>query len=278
MYYMENTSILTERELTAVNKRISNKKLTQQDSNCLSRFVRPKLRKMSKIDPEYLLKRLEYNPKSVIIEKKVINYVLNNIKEVKSIIIYGSAITSGYTEYRDIDLLIVTKNKLWENSWRKNELLADLEKKAELLGLKLDIQIIDENSMKNAYSSNISLIYQLKDSKIIYGRIKLPKKIEIPKINIKMKLDWSELDNPSGEEIYNCIRNTILIRLLMNKIIDNNYLSKSLINELGKNLTYKLKENIASKTEKKMAIEYLNEINKITLNELTDAKWEKIVI
>ena len=275
---MENTSILTERELIAIDKKISNKRLTQQDSNCLSRFVRPKLRKMSKIDTEYLLKRLEYNPKSIIIEKKIINYVLNNIKEVKSIIIYGSAITSGYTEDRDIDILIVTKNKLWENSWRKNELLADLEKKAELFGLKLDIQIIDKNSIINTYSSNISLIYQLKDSKIIYGSIKLPTKIEIPKINIKMKLDWSELDNSSGEEIYNCIRNTILVKLLMNKIIDNNYLSKSLITELGKNLVYKLKENKASKIEKKMAIEYLNELNKTTLNELTEAKWEKIVI
>jgi len=275
---MVNTSILTERELIAINKKLSNKKLTQQDSNCLSRFVRPKLRKMSQIDPEYLLERLNYNPKSVIIEKKIINYVLNNVKDVKCIIIYGSAIISGYTKYKDIDILIVTKNKLWKNSWRKNELLADLEKKAELLDLNLDMQIIDEISIKNAYSSNISLIYQLKDSKIIYGSIKLPTKIEIPKINIKMKLDWSELDNSSGEEIYNCIRNTFLIRLLMNKIIDNNSLSKSLINELGKNLIYKLKENKASKAEKKMAIEYLNELNKNTLNELTEAKWEKIVI
>lgn len=275
---MVNTSILTERELVAINKRISNKKLTQQDSNCLSRFVRPKLKKMSKIDSEYLLKRLEYNPKSITIEKNIIKYVLSNIKDVKSIIIYGSAITSGYTEYRDIDTLIVTKKKLWENYWRKNEMIEELEKKAEALGLKLDIQIIDESTIKNIYSSNISLIYQLKDSKIIYGNIKLPKKIEIPKMNIKMKLDWSELESSLGEEIYNCIRNTLLIRLIMNKIVDNNLLSKSLIDELGKNLIFKLRGNTASKTEKKMATEYLNHINNLTLNEIKKAKWEKIVI
>jgi len=275
---MKNTSILTERELITINKKISNKKLTQQDSNYLSRFVRPKLRKIINIDAESLLKRLEYNPKSRIIERKVKKYILDNIQGVKCIILYGSAITSGYTEYKDIDILVITKEKLYQNSWRKNEILNELEKKAEELNLKLDIQIIDEYTIKNSYSSNISLIYQLKDSKIIYGSIKLPKKIEIPKINIKMKLDWSELDNPSGEEIYNCIRNTLLVRLLMNKIVDNNSLSKSLISELGRNLIYKLKENTASKIEKKMAVEYLNNLNNLTLNEIKEAKWEKIVI
>ena len=276
---MENKGILTEKEMNVINKKISNQRLTQQDSNCLSRFIRPKLRKISNIDSEYLLKRLRYNPKSIIIEKKIKNYVLSSIKNVKSIILYGSAITSGYTEYNDIDVLIVVKERLWKNIWGKNRLLVELEKKAELLGLKLDIQIISEETLKESYSSNISLIYQLKDSKIIYGSIKLPKKIEVPKLNIMMKLDWSDLDdNPSGEEIYNCIRNTILIRLLINKIIDNNSLSKSLIDELGKNLIDKLKKNTPSKIEKKMAIEYLINLNKDTLNEINGAKWEKIVI
>ena len=276
---MENKGILTEKEMKVINKKISNQKLTQQDSNCLSRFIRPKLRKISNIDSEYLLKRLRYNPKSIIIEKKIKNYVLSSIKNVKSIILYGSAITSGYTEYNDIDVLIVVKERLWKNIWGKNRLLVELEKKAELLGLKLDIQIIDEKTLKESYSSNISLIYQLKDSKIIYGSIKLPKKIEVPKLNIIMKLDWSDLDNnPSGEEIYSCIRNTILIRLLIKKIIDNNFLSKSLIDELGKNLIDKLKKNTPSKIEKKMAIEYLINLNKDTLNEINGAKWEKIVI
>jgi predicted nucleotidyltransferase len=274
---METNNILTKKELEVINKKLSNQKLTQQDSNRLSRFVRPKLKKIREIDSEYLLKRLNYNPKSRIFEKKIRNYILKNLEEVKSIIIYGSAIISGYTEYNDIDVLVVTERRLWKNNWERDEISKKLEEKAEKLNL--DIQLIDEESIKKSYSSNISLIYQLKDSKTIYGKINLPKKIEIPKINIRMKMDWSNLDeNPSGEEIYNGIRNTLLIKLLLNKIISNNSLSKSLINELGKNLVNNLKKNTASKEEEKIALKYLNEINRNTLKQIMEAKWEKIVI
>ncbi|MBI2630233.1 nucleotidyltransferase domain-containing protein [Candidatus Pacearchaeota archaeon] len=277
---MINPSILTETEQKVIEKKLNNKKLTKQDSFYLSVSIRPKLQQIEELSKKNILRRIEYVPKSRVIEKKIVNIVLDNIKSVKAIFLYGSAIQTNYLEYKDIDILIFLKRKLWKDKWEKISLIKNLEEKARLLGLKLDIQIIDEKTFKNVYSSNLSLIYQLKDSKIIYGSLCIPKKIELPKINIKMKLDWSELDtpHPSGEEIYNCIRNTWLIKLALAKIIDNFILSNYLIEELGRNLITALKENKASELEKKIAINYLNKINRETLNKINEAKWEKIVI
>ena len=53
--------LLTPRELGVIAKKLRNEKLTQQDSNYLSRFVRPKLREASLLDAKGLLNILEYN-------------------------------------------------------------------------------------------------------------------------------------------------------------------------------------------------------------------------
>ena len=277
---MLKQSILTKMEQEVINKKLNNKKLTKQDSYYLSVSIRPKLKQMEELNRKNILKRIEYIPKAISMERKMVNIILKKLKNIKAIILYGSAIQTNYSEYKDIDILILTNHKIWENHWQKTDLLNDLENKAKEIGLKLDIQILDVQTFKASYPSNLSLIYQMKDSKIIYGTLNIPKKIELPKINLKMKLDWSELDipNPSGEEIYNCIRNTLLVKLVLSKIIDNFYLSNYLIEELGKNLIIRLKENKASEIEKKMAINYLNRINDETLNKINEAKWEKIVI
>jgi len=276
---MIKQSILTNMEKQVINKRLNNEKLTKQDSYYLSVSIRPKLKQIEELSRKNILKRLEYVPSSKTIERKIKKFMLEEIKDVKAIILYGSAIQTNYSEYKDIDLLVLTKDKICENNWKKMDLLNELENKAENINLKLDIQILDIKTFKEVYSSNLSLIYQMKDSKVIYGNLNIPKKIELSKINLKMKLDWSELGaKPSGEEIYNCIRNTLLVRLILNRIVDNFYLSNYLIEELGKNLIARLKENKASEIEKKMAISYLNRINEETLNKINGGKWEKIVI
>lgn len=277
---MIKQSILTDMEKEVINKRLNNKKLTKQDSYYLSKSIRPKLKQIEELSNKNLLQRVKYNHKAKTIERKIVELILKEIKRVKAIILYGSVVQTNYSKYNDIDLLIITKDKLWENNWKKDDIINDLEDKAEKTGLKLDIQILDIKTFKEIYTSNLSLIYQMKDSKVIYGKLNIPKRIELPKIVLKMKLDWSDLDsiNPSGEEIYNCIRNTLLVRLILARIIDNFSLSNYLIEELGKNLIRNLRENKASKTERKMAIEYLNKINEETLKEINNAKWEKIVI
>ena len=277
---MIKQSILTNMEKQVINKRLNNEKLTKQDSYYLSKSIRPKLKQIEELSNKNLLQRVQYNPKAKVIEKNVSKFLLKEVKGIKAIILYGSIVQTNYSKYNDIDVLIITKDKMWENNWKKDDIINDLDDKAKKIVLKLDIQILDIKTFLEIYNSNPSLIYQMKDSKVIYGKIEMPKKIELPKIALKMKLDWSDLDsiNPSGEEIYNCIRNTLLVRLILTKIIDNFYLSNYLIEELGKNLIRNLRENKASKTEKKMAIDYLNKINEETLKEINNATWEKIVI
>ena len=270
---MEN-SLLTDKELKVINKRLRIDSLTQQDSNCLSRFVRPKLRKIVNIDAKALLDRLSYNPNYRIIEDKVKKLVLEQIPQTVSIIVVGSAIQTNYTDYNDIDIIIVTKEKYWDNQYNNIRLCADIQKKAKENKIDLDVQIISKKALISSYSSSPTLIYQLKDHKIIYGKLKIPNKINLSSINLRMKLDWSEMEDLESEpiEIYRAIRNTILVRLLINKIIDNNRLKSELIEHLGIDLISHLKENKTTRLEKKYALEYLNNLTEQTRQEIINAK------
>ena len=269
--------ILTDRELEVINKKINHKKLTQLDSNILTKSVRPKLREISKIDSTALLDKLNYNPSARIIEQKIKKLILKNIKETLAIILYGSAIQTNYSSYNDIDALIITKNRIWENQLEKYKIMRDLKEKAKSININLDVEILSKKAL-SSYSYNPSLIYQLKDCKQIYGKIKIPHKVKLSKIDLRMKLDWSEIEdsNPEPIEIYRAIRNTILIRLLMNGVVNNSRLCYGLVEALGKELILKLKQNKASKIERLYALNYLNELIKLTRMEIMNAKWEKI--
>jgi len=275
---MENR-ILTPRELEVINKKLKNEKITQLDSNILTRSIRPKLKEIITINANYLLERLSYNPKNRAIENQIKKIILNNIVQVEAIILIGSAIQTSYNNYNDIDIIIVTKNKIWTRTYERQEIIYNLERDARKKGLNLDVQIISKKVLLNSYSKNPSLIYQLKDYKIIYGKINIPKKIEISKLDLLMKLDWSEPTHKlDGRELYECIRNLWLVKLLMKKVIDNEKLYSEIINELGRNLIIKLKNNKASKLEKVLALNYLMGMLKETEKELKEVKWEKIVL
>jgi len=277
---MVKYNILTQREEEIINKKFKGISLTQNESNILSKFVRPKLREISKIDANVLLNRLEYNQISKSIENKIKKLILDNIKETKAILIYGSAIQTNYKEYNDIDILIITNKKTWNSSGDKYDLivkLTDLTKKEDL---ELDIQILDIYTFNHEYPHSPSLIYQLKDSKIIYGKMKMPTKVELSKLDLRMKLDWSDIDdeNSKGGEIYQALRNVILVRLLLNKIINNNSLKEKVNRVLGDNIINKLKNNIASKSEKRVILEYIKNLAEQTDEEIKSAKWEKIAL
>lgn len=273
---MIKNSILTEKAIETINKKLNGKKLSQQDSNYLSRFVRPKLRDMLSIDAALLLKKLEYNPKALHIERKIKQIILKNIPKIDSIIICGSAIQTNYKEYRDIDVIIATKKVLPKKE--KAEIIKRIQVAGKKHSLNLDIQIYAKSPILAQYSHNPSLLYQLKDSKIIYGKLNIPNKIKLSNLDLKMKLDWSEgLDIYStANEIYYALRNAMLVLLLMNKKIDNYQLKENLINALGPDLLSKLIDNNASKTEKKLALHYLNLLTNYLENELNKPKWEKI--
>ena len=254
--------------------------MTQNESNILSKVVRPKLREISKISASTLLNKLEYNQKAKSIENKLRELVLRNIKNVKAIILYGSAIQTNYKEYNDIDVLIVTKDKDWNTIGDKYDSISKLTKIAKDAGLNADIQLVDKKSFEIQYPHNPSLIYQLKDSKIIHGAIKIPSKRELSKLDLRMKLDWSDIDDEesSSSELYQSFRNIVLVRLLLHRIINNELLREEVIKELGEKLVAKLKNNAATKLERKLALHYIRKLSEETDKEILESKWEKIVL
>jgi predicted nucleotidyltransferase len=271
--------ILTRKEIEVINKKLLGKKLSQQDSNYLSRYVRPKLREISSIDAKTLLGKLQYSQKSISIENRIKTIILKCLENVSAVILYGSAIQNNYSDYNDIDILIVIKSKIFRNLGDKAKKTKELKKELDKSGINSDIEIYDKKTIKNACLHNPSLIYQLKDHKVIYGQLKLPdKKKEVYNIDLKMKLDWSDIEDiePEGIDIYKALRNIILVRLILNKIVDNNKLKESLNDEIGKNLIEKLKNNKESKIEKRLALNYLKELSEITRKEIKGGLWEKI--
>ncbi len=275
---MTKNRIFTKKANQLINKKMRNEKLSQQDSNYLSRFIRPKLRDMININAETLLKKLEYNPKSLSIERKIRKIVLSNVPQVNSIALCGSAIQNNYMNYNDIDVIIATKNIF--SKQKKEELINKINQNAKKEKLNLDIQIYSKKSIIKQYPHSPSLIYQLKDSKFIYGKLKIPGEVELKNLDLKIKLDWSEdLDNYSKpNEIYYAIRNALLVKLLMNRIVDNSLLAKNLELALGYEIVKKLKNNSTTNIEKKLALNYLKSLVNYLNEELNKSKWEKIEI
>jgi predicted nucleotidyltransferase len=272
---MVESSIFTEKELEVIDRKISNQKLNQVDSNYLYKFIRPKIREIASIDANLLLNKMEYNQKIKPIEEKIKKTILASL-DVQAIILYGSAIQTNYKEYNDIDIIIVTKKDITPIKEKYKKIL-EIRKLLEKYSIKADIEIYSEASLQETYPSSPSLIYQLKDCKIIYGKLNLKKKTNLYNIHLQMKLDWGYLDDkPQGVDIYKALRNTILVRLLLNKIVDNQKLKESLDNELGRNLIERLKNNKESKLDKKIALIFLKELNENTRKELGKVSWEKI--
>ncbi len=273
--------IITTRENEIIEKKIKGISLSQNESNILSKTVRPKLIEIKKINAESILNKIEYNQKSKSIEDKIKKIVLENIDGVKAIIVCGSAIQTNYKEYNDIDVIVVTKKILTENKMEKKRLIWKIEDIAKKEGLILDIQIYAEESILLQYPHSPSLIYQLKDSKVIYGKIKIPNEINLSSMDLRMKLDWSDIVDAysTSNEIYHALRNIMLVLLLMNKRVDNYELSNGLINLFGADFVSRLKNNKASKGERKIALNYIRNMSYYLSDELrTDKKWGKIEI
>lgn len=280
---MVEVELLTKNENRVLKKKLENKRLSQIESNYLSRAIRPKLKKLEKIkeiNVENLLQKIEYNQKGKSIELKISKLIRKSIdeKEIDAIIVYGSAIQTNYHSYNDVDVIILIKKKFWANEREKYVKIKEIKEKSEKERVVLDVQIIEKRVFYLEYPSSPDLIYQMKDSRVIYGKIKIPDKIKLAKIDLQMKLDWSDVGDisPRGTEIYKAIRNALLVRLLLNKIIDNQKLKQEVADEIGRNLTEKLKNNSESSAERKIALNYLIELAKKTREEIGGVTWEKI--
>src|SRR3989344_7036770 len=98
---MVESIIFTKNQLGVIKKKIANKKLTQMESNYLSRSIRPKLREMASMDANLMLDKMEYNQKIKSTENKIKKVILEGLKEAEAIILYGSAIQNNYKDYND---------------------------------------------------------------------------------------------------------------------------------------------------------------------------------
>ena len=140
-----------------------------------------------------------------------------------------------------------------------------------------DIEIISKKNLLKSYKNSPTLIYQLKDHKTIYGKIKIPDEIELYNIDLRMKLDWSYVDDTkNGNEIYRALRNTLLVRLLLHNIVDNSELKTTLHNILGKESIERLKNNQSTYAERKIALKYLKLLIEDTRQQIKGGLWEKI--
>ncbi len=276
---MTKSTIFTERELKVMNKKLKGKKLSQTDSNYLYKFIRPKLREITSINAEEMLNKMEYKQKPKSIENKIKKVILASVKEVEAIVLYGSVIQNNYKDYNDVDILIVTKKKNYSKLKDRHNKIEEIKMLLKEKEINVDIQIYDKETIIVSYPRSPTLIYQLKDHKVIYGYFKVPEKIQLYNLDLKMQLDWSNLEglSPTGNEIYKALRNVVLVRLLLNKIVDNQQLREFLNKELGKKMIEKLKKDTASKEEKKFALNFLNNICEETRKELRGDLWARKV-
>jgi len=271
--------ILTGREEEIIRKKIEGRRLSQNESNILSKSIRPKLKAVGEIDSAEILRRLEYNQRGISIEEKIKKIVLEVLKEkVSSIVLCGSAIQSNYRDYNDIDVIVSLDREMEKG--KKREAVEKIEEKGREEGMKLDVQIYSERAILFGMSRNPSLIYQLKDSKVIYGKIRKLKKIEISPLDLRMKLDWSYGVSVKsyGDDIYLALRNALLVSLLMNGKVDNYKLKETMKNVLGDEIIDKLRSDKADEDEKKLVLNYLELLLRNLENKLKSEKWGKIKI
>lgn len=275
---MIENKVFTRNAINIINKKLNGRKLSQQDSNYLSRFVRPKLREIAGMDAKELLRKLDYNPRALSIEGKIRKIILDNLKDVEAIILCGSAIQTNYRDYNDIDVIVATKKPIGGFK-EKNKIIDEIRRAGLSKNINLDVQIYAKRSILEQYPHNPSLIYQLKDSKVIYGELKLPDKFDLSAMDLRMKLDWSDVvKNPDGRDIYYALRNTILVSLLMNGKIDNALLKQNIESMLGSELISRLMNNAVSLDEKKMLLVYINSMLNYLRSQLKEKGWERIEI
>jgi len=276
---MVKSLIFTEREMKVIKRKTENKKLNQTDSNYLYRFIRPKLREIASIDAKKLLNKLEYNQKIKSIEKKIRKNILEKIEKVDAIVLYGSVVQNNYKSYNDIDILVVTKEKNYEKLRQRYRKIKEVKSLLQKEEINADLQIYDKDTVEYSSLHSPTLIYELKDYKVIYGSLKIPdKKRTVYNADLRMKLSHSEVEDTyrEGSDIYHALRNIIVVRLILNKIVDNQKLIESLDREVGHALIERLKNNCESKTDRKVALSYLKELLEKTRKEIKGGPWEKI--
>lgn len=256
--------ILSNKEIEVVIKRLNNKHITQTESNYLSRSIRPKLRSAEFVASTELrsllnYRRKKYEQSNQLLRKKILKATRNIINNTKAIIVFGSYIKNSHTNYRDIDVMIVLNKKLWKSLAEKHRLKVGIEKAVDI---KIDIHLAVYNELMSLLPYSPLLQTELEDHKVIYGNIKLRKKIIINKDYLYRKLLEAEYAIELGmsiksKYIYNAIRNCLAIELFLKKIVNNNLIMKTIENNIGKSTANSLMDDKANLIQREIALKYL---------------------
>ena len=257
--------ILSNREIEVVLKRLGNKHITQTESNYLSRSIRPKLKSAEFAVSAELLSLLDYRRKRYeredsLLKEKIIKAVKKGLADdIKAIILFGSYIRNSHTNYRDIDVMVVLNNKTWKNSAEKHRLEMAIESSIDV---KTDINLIVYDELISLLPYSPLLQTELEDYNIVYGDIKLTKKIIIDKEYLYKRLLEVEYvlelgKNIKPKYIYNAIRDCLSIELFLKKMINNKLIMQTIKNNIGKSTVESLMDNKADLIQKDIALKYL---------------------
>ncbi len=269
--------ILSKREIEVVVKRLTNQPINQTESNYLSKSIRPKLKVAQIVTSLNLLslinyKRKKYERENKIIKDKILSSLENVIKNnnIKSIILYGSYIQNKHTNYRDIDVMIILKKKIWKTSAEKYRIEKKIEDNGEL---NIDVNLVLHKDLIKVFSYSPLLQTELEDYELIYGSLNLIKKIKINKTYLYRKLLETEGILELGREIkskniYNALRTCLSIKLFLKKIVDNKLVTKEIVNNIGISTVENLIENRASPIQKEIALKYLDYLYEYLKEEL----------
>lgn len=256
--------ILSKRELDVVMARLSNKHLTQTESNYLSRSIRPKLAAAHYASQLNLLSLLNYRRKKYERENKVLKDTLlqaldSIIPNIQAIILFGGYVRNNHAHYGDIDVMVVVKKKIWKTTMDKHNLKKHIE---SAINAPLDIMLVEYNYLKKNYAYNPLLQHMLEHHQIIYGTIKLKDTLIINKWYL-----WRELlavdtileMNSSIEPkyIYNGLRTCLAIEQFLKKTINHRLLFQTMENNIGSATVLALKNNTATSVQRKIALSYL---------------------
>ncbi|MFH1849899.1 MAG: nucleotidyltransferase domain-containing protein [archaeon] len=264
--------ILTKTEIEVVLKRLNNRPITQTESNYLSRSIRPKLKSAeiaASIGLRSLLsyRRKKYERKDALLANKIIGATHN--LSIKAIALFGSYIRNSHTNYRDIDLMVVLNRKTWKTSAQKRKLETGIERAVDIVA---DVSLVVYRELTKALPYSPLLQSELEDYKVIYGDLRISKKIIIDKAYLYSKLLETEyvlaLKNINSRYIYNAIRTCISIQLFLGQTVDNQLTKKTIEHDIGRSTTEALLDNKANTIQRDIALRYLKYLYKHLMNQI----------
>jgi len=184
--------------------------------------------------------------------------------------------------------MILVKKKSWNKLGEKYMLISSIKKSAKMQGLNIDLKIYPSRDVYYSYPSNIALIFQLADYKVVYGVIKLPQHIDLSKLDLRMHLDYSYsiilmvkehgLKEIAAIEIYRAIRNLVIVKMILKKEVNNRTVLAALNDILGKDVAVQLKNNTDLIPYKRIGNIILDRIYKTTRKEVNELNNDSMVI